>query len=190
MKCPNIFCSCFHIKESFGSVCSVYFHWVKWDQKQHWIEMISSLLLFAFSFCCTYFRETFEESPRNNKQLIEHDIKLNVNASTSSNPLSSPWRSSLRWIRTGVWLTSITRWSPDRSWPSAAPRAPSSTPNWSVTRTRHPGVCWDRGRMQDSCQFGSVGPPRGFNVLLCGKTTRILNRDGRCGSSFFPLTLQ
>lgn len=161
ISCRDIFCSCFHMKESFGSVCSVYFHWLKWDKK----------------------------SPRSNKKLIENDIKLNVNASTSSNPLSSPWRSSLRWIRTGDWLTSVTRWSPDRSWPSAAPRAPSSTPNWSVTRTRHPGVCWDRGRMQDSSRFGSVHPPGGFNVLLCGKAAWILNGDGGRGPSFFPLTL-
>lgn len=58
----------------------------------------------------------------------------------------SPCRSSLRWIRRGVWLTSVMRWSPDRSWPSAAPPALSSTPNWNATRTRRPGVFWDSGQ--------------------------------------------
>lgn len=54
-------------------------------------------------------------------------------------------RSSSKWILTGVWPTSGTRWSPGRIWPSAVRRAPSSTSNWSVTRTRRPGVCWVRG---------------------------------------------
>lgn len=58
----------------------------------------------------------------------------------------SPCRNSLRWIRRGVWLTSVMRWSPDRSWPSAAPPALSSTPNWNATRTRRPGVFWDSGQ--------------------------------------------
>lgn len=43
--------------------------------------------------------------------------------------------------------------------------------------------------MQDSSRFGSIRPPGGFNVLLCGKAARILNGDGGRGPSFFPLTL-
>lgn len=76
-----------------------------------------------------------------------------------------PCRSSLRWIPRGGSLTFVTRWTPDRSWPSTALPAPSSTPNWNVTRTRRPGVFWRSGAVAARFWSRSLGSydlsPRG-----------------------------
>lgn len=72
------------------------------------------------------------------------DIKIGGSGFNPSFPLPLS-RSSLRWTLTVDWPTSSTRWSPGRTWPSAAPPALSSTPSWSATRARRPGVSWVRG---------------------------------------------